>query len=155
VHFAVGGGVALFEPRFADGAIWHDEPWHRVFRPIQAGNCGQGIFRRTRSASIRLRLAREALIGVEAGTQAVVRAFGHDLDFSEPGLPILEERSFVRRKTLQRSTGTRRATAHARVYWISYGLTQRIDACGQGHSHDSAEPIEWSSPEDRQHDYLR
>jgi len=94
-----------------------DEPWHRVLRAIQAGNCGQGIFRRTRSAGIRLRVAREALVGVEAGTEAVIRAFGHDLDFSEPGLPILEERSFVRSKTLQRSASTRRAAAHARVYW--------------------------------------
>jgi hypothetical protein len=94
-----------------------DEPWHRVLRAIQAGNCGQGIFRRTRSAGIRLRVAREALVGVEAGTEAVIRAFGHDLDFSEPGLPILEERSFVPRKTLQRSASTRRAAAHARVYW--------------------------------------
>ena len=46
-----------------------------------------------------------------------VYAFGHDLDIGEPRLPILEERGFVRSKTLQRSAGTRRATAHTWVYW--------------------------------------
>jgi hypothetical protein len=57
------------------------------------------------------------LVGVEAGTETIVRAAGHDLDISEPRLPIPEERSFVRSKTLQRSAGTRRATAHARIDW--------------------------------------
>jgi hypothetical protein len=56
------------------------------------------------------------LVGVEAGTEAIVRAFGHNLDISKPRLAILEERSFIRSKTLQRGA-TRRATAHARVYW--------------------------------------
>jgi hypothetical protein len=62
-------------------------------------------------------VARKTLVGVEARTEAIVRAFGHGLDISEPGLPILEKRGFVRSKTLERSTATRRATAHARVYW--------------------------------------
>ena len=97
VHFAIGGAVALLKARFADGTILHDEPRHRVLRPIQGGNCEQGILRRARSAASRLRVARQTLVGIEAGTEAVVRALGHDLDFSEPRLPILEERNFVRR----------------------------------------------------------
>jgi hypothetical protein len=79
------------------------------------GDCGQRIFRWTRSAGIRLRVTRETLVGVEAGTEAVIRALAHNLDFGKPGLPILEEGSFVRLKTLERSAGTRRTTAHARV----------------------------------------
>jgi hypothetical protein len=57
------------------------------------------------------------LVGVEAGTEPVVRAFGDDLDISEPRLPILEERSFVCGETRQRSARTRWVTAHAWVYW--------------------------------------
>jgi hypothetical protein len=53
-----------------------DEPWHSVLRTIQGGNCDQGILRRARSACIWLRVARETLVGVEAGTEPVVRAFG-------------------------------------------------------------------------------
>jgi hypothetical protein len=62
-------------------------------------------------------MARGALVGVEARTETIVRAAGHDLDLRESILPILEERSFVRSKTLQRSAGACWATAHARVYW--------------------------------------
>jgi hypothetical protein len=117
VHFAVTCPVgAPLEPRFADRTILRDEPWHRVLRPIQGGNRDQGILRRARSACGRLRVARETLVGVEAGTEPVVRAFGHDLDISEPPLPILEERSFVRSKTIQRGAGIRRVTAHTWVY---------------------------------------
>jgi hypothetical protein len=56
------------------------------------------------------------LVGVEARTEAIVRASGHYLDIGEPRLAILEEGGFVRRKTVQRSAATRRAAAHARVY---------------------------------------
>jgi len=99
------------------------------------------------SARIRLGVARETLVGVEAGTEAVVRAVGHGLDFREPGLPILEKRSFVRCQTLQRTAGTRRATPHARVYRGGSGLTQSADTCGQGYSHDSAANRARNSPE--------
>jgi hypothetical protein len=118
VHFAVTHPVgAPLESRFADRTILRDEPWHSVLRTIQGGNCDQGILRWARSACRWLRVARETLVGVEAGTEPVVRTFGDDLDISEPCLPILEERSFVCGETLQRSAGTRRATAHAWVYW--------------------------------------
>jgi hypothetical protein len=69
-------------------------------------------------------------------------------------MSILEERSFVRGKTLQRIAGARRAAAHARVYWRRSGLTQSADACGQGYSHDSAETVACNSPE-YHHDYPR
>jgi hypothetical protein len=117
MYSSVGDSVTALKPRFVDRAILRDELGHRVLRPIQAGNFGHGIFRRARSARIWLGMARETLVGVEARTEAVVRAFGHDLDFSEPRLAILEESSFVRSKTLQRSAGTRRTTAHPWVYW--------------------------------------
>jgi hypothetical protein len=117
-HFTVTRpGGAQLEPRFADRTILRDEPWHSVLRAIQSGNCDQGILRWARSACVWLRVARQTLVGVESGAEPVVRAFGHDLDISEPRLPILEERSFVCSETLQRSAGTRRATAHAWVYW--------------------------------------
>jgi hypothetical protein len=61
-------------------------------------------------------VAGETLIRVEARTKAVVRALVYNLDFSEPRLPIPEERRLVRCKTLQRTTRTRCATAHAWVY---------------------------------------
>ena len=51
------------------------------------------------------------------GRKAIIRAAGHDLNFSEPRQPILEECNFVRGKTLERGTATCRATAHAWVYW--------------------------------------
>src|SRR5262249_58944812 len=86
-------------------------------RTIKGGNADKGFVRGAGPARRWLRVARETLVGVEAGTEPVVRTFGHDLDISEPCLPILEERSFVCGETLQRSAGTRRATAHAWVYW--------------------------------------
>ena len=73
--------------------------------------------RRARSAYARLRVARQTLVGIEARTEAIVRAAGHDLYISKPRLPILEERSFVRCKTLERSAAARGAAAHAWVYW--------------------------------------
>lgn len=117
MDFAIGVAVALLKPRFAHRAILRDEPWHSVLRPIQGSHCDQGILRWARSADTRLRVARQTLVGVEAWTEAIVRAAGHNLYISEPRLPILEERSFVRSKILQRSAGTRRATARARIYW--------------------------------------
>ena len=94
VHFAVGGAVALLKPRFADGTILHDEPGHRVLRSAQVGNCQQGILRRTRAAASRLRVAGKTLVGVEARTEAVVRALLHDLNFSKPRLSIVKEQQF-------------------------------------------------------------
>jgi hypothetical protein len=44
-------------------------------------------------------VAGETLIGVEARTEAIVRAAGHDFDVSEARLAILEEGGFVRSKT--------------------------------------------------------
>ena len=61
-------------------------------------------------------MAGETLIGVKARAQAVVRAVVYNFDFSEPRLPIQEERCLVRSETLQRTARTRRATAHAWVY---------------------------------------
>jgi hypothetical protein len=92
-------------------------------------------------------VARETLVGVEAGPEPIVRASLHNLDFSEPALPILKECSFVGSKAFQGSAGTRRATAHARVYWGWFGLTESADAWGQGHSHDSAKRFACNSPE--------
>jgi hypothetical protein len=117
VYRTVADSVTRLKPRFADRTILSYEPWHSVLRPIQSGNCDHGILRRTRTASGRLRVARQTLVGVEARTEAIVCAAGHNLDISEPRLPILEKRSFVRSKTFQRCAGTRRATSHARVYW--------------------------------------
>jgi hypothetical protein len=83
------------------------------FAPFKVATAIKGF---CASACVWLRVARQTLVGVESGTEPVVRAFGHDLDISEPRLPILEERSFVCSETLQWSAGTRRATAHAWVY---------------------------------------
>jgi hypothetical protein len=57
------------------------------------------------------------LIGVEARTEAIVRAAGHDFDVSEARLAILEEDGFVRSKTAERTAGAWRASAHARIEW--------------------------------------
>jgi hypothetical protein len=92
-------------------------------------------------------VAGETLVGVEAGTKAVVRAFGDGLDFREPGQAILKERSFVGHKSLQGSAGTRRAAAHARIDWGSFGLTQSADACCQDQRNDSAKTLERNSLE--------
>src|ERR1700693_1871045 len=115
MHFAICVAIALLEPRFTDGTVWHDEPWHRVLGPIQGGNFGQWIFHRARSADIGLRVAGGTLIWVKARTKAVVRPLVYNLDFSEPRLPIQEECGLVRGKTLQRTTRTRRPTPHA---WV-------------------------------------
>jgi hypothetical protein len=104
------------------------------------------IKRRARSAFARLRVARETLIGVEAGAEAIVRAAGHDLYISEPRQSILEERSFVGCKTLERSASTRWTTAHARVYWSWSGLAKSVDTCDQGQNQDAAKTLEHSSP---------
>jgi hypothetical protein len=87
------------------------------FAPFKVATAIKGFCAGLDPACRWLRVARETLVGVEAGTEPVVRTFGDDLDISEPCLPILEERSFVCGETLQRSAGTRRATAHAWVYW--------------------------------------
>jgi hypothetical protein len=62
-------------------------------------------------------VAGETLIGVEARTEAIVRAAGHDFDVSEARLAILEEGGFVRSKTAERTAGAWRASAHARIAW--------------------------------------
>jgi len=116
VDVAVGLSIAFLEACLADRAIRHNEPRYFVGRASEVSHIGQGIFRGARSAQSRLQMARGALVGVEARTETIVRAAGHDFDFRESILPILEERSFVRSKTLQRGAGSRRATAHAGVY---------------------------------------
>jgi len=50
-------------------------------------------------------VAGETLIGVEARTEAIVRAAGHDFDVREARLAILEEGGFVRSKTAERTAG--------------------------------------------------
>jgi hypothetical protein len=100
MHFAIRVAVTLLKPRFADGTVGHDEPWHRVPGSIQGGDFGQGIFRRAGSAHVGLRVAGETLIGVKARTKTGVRTLVYNLDFSESRLAIQEESSFVRCKTL-------------------------------------------------------
>ena len=92
VHVAVWDTVAFLEARFADRTIVRDEPRNRVLCSSQVSNVGEGVFRGARSAHTRLRVPRKALVGVEAWTETIVRASLHDLDFSEPALPVLEER---------------------------------------------------------------
>jgi hypothetical protein len=101
----------------------------------------------TRSAATRLRVARETLVGVEAGTKTVVRAVGHDLDFGKPALPILKERCFVRGKAVKRAAGACRTTAHAGVYRTFPGLSQAGAASGQCQGNDCTETLERISPD--------
>lgn len=96
-------------------------------------------------------MARETLVGVEAGTEAIVCAIGHDFDFGKPALPILKERCFVRGKTVQRTAGACRATAHAGVYRTAPGLSQTEAASGQRDGNRCTETLEGSSP-DNSHD---
>jgi hypothetical protein len=62
-------------------------------------------------------------------------------------LPIQEERSFVRGKSLKRSASAGRTTSHTRVYRGCSGLAKNIDAGGQDQSNDSAETLVCNSPE--------
>jgi hypothetical protein len=152
VHPAVGRSIeAPLKPRFADRTILGNEPGDRVLCPIQGRNCDLRILQRTCAASTRLCVARQTLVRVEAGTEAIVRAVSHDFDFGKPALPILKKRCFVRRKTVQRTPGACRATAHAGVYRTRPGLSQVEAASGQRHSNDCAETLDWNSP-DNSHD---
>ena len=56
-------------------------------------------------------------MGVEARTEAIVRAAGHHFDVSEARLAILEEGGFVRSKTAERTASAWRTSAHARIDW--------------------------------------
>jgi hypothetical protein len=96
-------------------------------------------------------VAGETLVRVKAGTEAIVRAIGHDLDFGKPALPILKERCFVRSKAGQRTAGACRATAHAGVYRTGPGLSQIEAASGQRHGNRCTETLEGNSP-DNLHD---
>jgi hypothetical protein len=60
-------------------------------------------------------MARLTLVGIEAGTEAIVAASRDGLDFSEPDESILKESVFIRRKTWQGIAGTRRAAPHPGV----------------------------------------
>jgi len=53
------------------GPFWSDEPGHGVLRALETGNGEQGILRGAGSASVWLRVARETLVGIEAGTEAL------------------------------------------------------------------------------------
>jgi hypothetical protein len=117
VHVAVGDTVGLLEARFADWTIDGDEPGDDVLCAVQSGDRDQRILRGARAARGRLRVAREALIGVEARAEAIVRAAGHDFDVSESRLAILEEGGFVRGKTTERTAGAWRVSAHVRIDW--------------------------------------
>ena len=112
VHSAVGGSVgAPLKPRLADRPILRDEPRDGVLSAIQGGDCEQRISQRARAASTRLRVAGETLVGVEAGSEAIVRAIAPQTSISANlALPILKERSFVRGKTA--AAGRQRLPGH-------------------------------------------
>jgi hypothetical protein len=104
-------------------------------------------------------VAGETLVRVEARAEAVVCAFGHNFNFSEPRLAIQKENCFIRRKTGQRTAGTLGTAAHTRVdgaggggVWLA--LTEGATACGEGQSNDSEEVLESGSPEWYRHDDL-
>jgi hypothetical protein len=62
-------------------------------------------------------VARKTLVRIKARAQSVVCALAHNLDFSEPRLPIEEECSLIRGKTRQRTARTGCASAHSWIYW--------------------------------------
>src|SRR6266446_4024665 len=128
MHAAVVGSVrSALEACLADGTVLRDEPWHHVSCALERGDRDQGVRRRTGSADARLRVARQALVRVEARPEAVVLASRHRLDVEELGEPMLEECGLVRGKALQRSADTRRAAAHPGVDGPSRRLT--LTAC--------------------------
>src|SRR5256884_572232 len=124
VNIAVGNAVTFLEARFTDRAIRRDEPWHGVLGPIERRDGDQRVLRRARSAPIGLRVAREALVGVGARPEPVVRVSLDRLDFAKPGLTVLEENCFIRRETRQRSASARRARWPAGVNGTGFGLTR-------------------------------
>lgn len=141
VNVPVGGAIASLEARFTDRAIRGDKPGDHVLCSIKRCDSDQGILRRAGSAHIGLRVARETLVGIEAGTEAVVRASLHHLGFGKPALTILKERRFVGGQSLQRAARASRTTAHAGVDGSRFGLRQRAGTREQGHSHGCSEPL--------------
>jgi hypothetical protein len=116
VDFAIVGAVgALFEAGFTDGAAGGDEPGDRVFRSAERGNGKERIVGGAGSTHGRLRVAGEALVGVEAGAEAVVGASGDDFDFAEANGAVLEEGGFVRGKPGERAAGTGNAAADSGI----------------------------------------
>src|SRR5919109_1453882 len=116
VNTAVGNAVTFLEARFTDRAIRRDKPWHGVLGPIERRDGDQRVRRRARSAHVGVRVAREALVGVEARPEpALVWVSLDRLDFAEPGLTVLEENCFIRRQARQRAACARLATANAGV----------------------------------------
>ena len=129
VHTAIVGSVRIpLKACFTDGTILRDEPRHHVFCTIESGNPDQGVPRGARSTGSRLRMARQALVGVEARPKPIVVASCHDLDLSEPGESVFKERTFVRSKALQRTASACRTGAHPRICGHFHRLSRRANA---------------------------
>src|SRR5271163_3363167 len=123
MHLAVGLAVGTpLEPRFSDRSTLGNEPRHAVLGAIQGCHVHLRILCRTRPAWTGLRVARETLVRIEAGSEAIVRTVGYDLDFCKSGHSILEEGSFVRCKALKRTSGARGTSARAMVYRACFRL---------------------------------
>jgi hypothetical protein len=60
-------------------------------------------------------VAREALVGVEARSEAVVAASRYHLDFCKPVDPVLEKGGFVGSKVIQGIAGPWRSAPHSRI----------------------------------------
>ena len=84
VHLAVVSSVRIpLKACFPHRAFRRDEPGHHVLCPIERRYRDHGVLRRARSAGSGLRVAGEALVGVEAGPEPIVRASLYNLDFYE------------------------------------------------------------------------
>jgi hypothetical protein len=91
-------------------------------------------------------VARLTLVGIEAGTEPIVAASRHGLDFSKPDESVLKERGFVRGKARQRIAGTGSAAPHAEVYRSFSRLSRHANArCCQDRGNELRERFEDNS----------